>query len=86
MKRLATDIEVRRAKEELTTDIHEVVRKKYIAIVEQLQGTLAIGDYEELFFNFLKGMNEQTHSLFFDGMLLILQNTYDQLIEDIYHG
>ena len=71
---------------ELTTDIHEDVKKKYLAIVEQLQGTLAIGDYEELLFNFLKAMQEQTHSVLFDGTLLILQNTYDQLIEDIYHG
>ena len=71
---------------ELTTDIHEDVKKKYIATVEQLQGTLAIGDYEELLFNFLKGMQEQTHSVLFDSILLILQNTYDQLIEDIYHG
>ena len=69
---------------ELTTDIHEVVKSKYIATVEQLQSTLAIGDYEELLFKFLKAMQEQTHSVLFDGILLILQNTYDSVIEDIY--
>ena len=85
MKRLATEIEVRRAKEEWQP-MREKVNKMHTEIVTQLQGTLAIGDYEELFFKFLEAMKEQTHGVLFEPILLILQNTYDQLIEDIYHG
>jgi hypothetical protein len=45
---------------------------------------LAIGDYEELFFKFFAAMKDQTHWALFEPILLILQNTYDSVIEDIY--
>ena len=34
--------------------LHDQVDKRYTEILVQLQGTLAIGDYEELLFKFLK--------------------------------
>ena len=64
--------------------MHEQVDKRYTDILVQLQSTLAIGDYEELFFKFLEAMKDQTHWALFEPMLLMLQNTYDSLIENIY--
>ena len=60
------------------------VNKKHDEFVVLLQNTLAIGDYEDLFFNFLKAMKSHTHWALYENYLLILQNTYDLLIEDIY--
>ena len=68
----------------LVEEMHELVKKLYTDIVVQLQSTLAIGDYEELFFKFLEALKDQTHWHFFELHLLMLQNTYDSLIEEIY--
>ena len=64
--------------------MHNQIDKQYTDIVVQLQSTLAIGDYEELFFKFFAAMKDQTHWALFEPILLILQNTYDSVIEDIY--
>ena len=64
--------------------MHEQVKKRYTEIVVQLQSTLAIGDYEELFFKFIEAMKNHTHWVLFENHLLILQNTYDSVIENIY--
>ena len=60
------------------------INKKHDEFVVLLQNTLAIGDYEDLFFNFLKAMKSHTHWSLYENYLLILQNTYDLLIEDTY--
>jgi hypothetical protein len=65
-------------------EMHERVNKKYTELLVQLQSTLAIGDYEELFFKFLEALKDQTHWHFFEMHLLMLQNTYDSVIENIY--
>jgi hypothetical protein len=69
---------------EITTDMREAVDKRYTELLTTLQSTLAIGDYEDLFFKFLEALKNQTHWHFFEMHLLALQNTYDAVIEDIY--
>lgn len=67
-----------------TAEAHDNIGKKHDELVVLLQSTLAIGDYEELFFKFLEAMKDQTHWVIYENYLLILANTYDSLIEDIY--
>jgi hypothetical protein len=69
---------------EITTDMKEQVDKRYTELLTTLQRTLAIGDYEELFFKFLEAMKNQTHWVLFETYILIANNTYDSLIEEIY--
>lgn len=64
--------------------MREQVDKRYTEVIVQLQSTLAIGDYEELLFKFLAAMKDQTHWAMFEPILLLLQNTHDSIIEDIY--
>jgi hypothetical protein len=70
--------------EQSAEEMREQVNKRYAETLVQLQSTLAIGDYEELFFKFLEAMKNNTHWALFVNHLLILQNTYDSVIEDIY--
>ena len=69
---------------EITTDMKEQVDKRYTELLTTLQSTLAIGDYEELFFKFFEAMKNQTHWALFEGYVLLANNTYDSLIEEIY--
>ena len=56
------------------------ISKKYDDIVEQLQNTLVIGDYEELFFKVLLELK------FSPNDLEMVEKCYESLIEDIYGG
>jgi hypothetical protein len=67
-----------------TAEAHDNIGKKHDELVVLLQSTLAIGDYEELFFKFLEAMRSQTHWAIYESYLLMAHNTYDSLIEEIY--
>jgi hypothetical protein len=61
-----------------TAEAHSNIGKKHDDLVALLQSTLAIGDYEDLFFKVLLELK------FSPDDLDMVANCYDTLIEEIY--
>jgi hypothetical protein len=59
-------------------EAHDNIGKKHDELVALLQSTLAIGDYEELFFKVLLELK------FSPDDLNMVANCYDTIIEEIY--